>query len=438
MLECMDKNVSKKARDRNPWYLEVKVLWEKSRSAANNPDREHYISHCIKCEFKSLIGNKRITSSLHVPCGAKISTSNTLLAMSVNDSNLQTSDCVNHHRKDDLLAIRKSYLGAVQPDHDCLLFLQDYFGTSPFHTIPYDRAKLISEFNDSQTKRSNHHSKHVGLNNVCSGAVIVPDSKIIIQSQACNNGLKADHRGFAVSKSEPSPGAMHGVVSQLKSVELHKFMERNKMKMKPIPREWIHRFKLNDVPSPEDSSKRRMFHLEVITIPQAQPTTTPKVTGKIDFNVEELASYYFYGHQTTRGHIDCTIIISSLSETEDTSQARPKLLLLRFHRLIKSSVSDNDVLRLHAIIGAVSGKHGFEMTRLGGSSGRTSDQSDRDFLHAMHEVNAALPVRCGACKITRDELWYNVVYRKVNPKTDKSVIGHAKYSPAQRGGSFDM
>ena len=210
------------------------------------------------------------------------------------------------------------------------------------------------------------------------------------------------------------------------------------MKMKPIPTEWIQRFKLNDVPSPEDSSKRRMFHLEVITIPQSQPTTTPKVTGQIDFNVEELASYYFYGHRTTRGHIDCTIIISSLSETEDTSQARPKLLLLRFHRLIKSSVSDNDVLRLHAIIGAVSGKHGFEMTRLGGSSDRTSDQSDRDFLHAMQEVNASLPVRCGACKITRDELWYNVLYRKVNPKTDKSVIGHAKYSPAQRGGSFDM
>ena len=188
MLECIDKNASKTSRDRNPWYFEVKVLWQKSCSAANNPDREHYISHCIKCEFKSLIGNKRITSSLHVPCGAKISTSNTLLAMSVNDSNLQTSDCVNHHRKDDLLAIRKSYLGAVQPDHDCLLFLQDYFGTSPFRTIPYDRAKLISEFNDSQTKRSNRHSKHVGLNNVCSGAVIVTDSKIIIQSQDCNNG----------------------------------------------------------------------------------------------------------------------------------------------------------------------------------------------------------------------------------------------------------
>ena len=48
MLECMDKNLSKKSRDRNPWYLEVKVLWQNSLCAATNADREHYISHCIK------------------------------------------------------------------------------------------------------------------------------------------------------------------------------------------------------------------------------------------------------------------------------------------------------------------------------------------------------------------------------------------------------
>ena len=66
--------------------------------------------------------------------------------------------------------------------------------------------------------------------------------------------------------------------------------------------------------------------------------------------------------------------------------------------MIKSSVTEDQVQTLHAIVSLVSWTHGFEMTCAGGLLGRTSGQIIRDFLHAMHEVNTTLPRRCGACK----------------------------------------
>ena len=102
------------------------------------------------------------------------------------------------------------------------------------------------------------------------------------------------------------------------------------------------------------------------------------------------------------------------------------------------SLIDKETEELLATIGNVSGKHGFELTRTGGSSGKTNDQSDMNLLSALHDVQTALPRRLGACKITRNNLHYTLTYRRVNPEDGSSDVASHQYCPPQSGGSFAM
>ena len=143
----------------------------------------------------------------------------------------------------------------------------------------------------------------------------------------------------------------------------------------------------------------------------------------------------FFDSNSTKVHVDITIILGELSL--EGRHYPPKLLLLLFHKM-QSSLTNKEAEELLTTIGNVSGKHGFELTRTGGYSGKTSEQSDRNLLSALHDVNTALPRRLGACKITKDELHYTLTYRRVRPIYGKSHVVSHKYCTPQLGESFVM
>ena len=93
---------------------------------------------------------------------------------------------------------------------------------------------------------------------------------------------------------------------------------------------------------------------------------------------------------------------------------------------------------MYELIGSVCGKHGFEATRTGGLSGVTTDQTDVEFLHAMHKINSALLRRLGGCKITRNKLHYHVTYWRKEQKLHLTPCTTGKCCPVKRGGLFDM
>ena len=72
------------------------------------------------------------------------------------------------------------------------------------------------------------------------------------------------------------------------------------LSLKPIPREWIERITLYNILAPKDPMKTQsMMQVEVITVPQAAPTTSPKIAGKTDHQMVKLSTYYFYSNNTT-------------------------------------------------------------------------------------------------------------------------------------------
>jgi hypothetical protein len=235
---------------------------------------------------------------------------------------------------------------------------------------------------------------------------------------------------------------MHAVISQKLGEDLKQYHTEHNTKPIPIPNNWKKCIDLCDVPSPEDPLRTRKFVLQIITVPVVSDPLSTAGKGETDHDLETLAGYYFLDNIAMKGKIDATIVIASNEATNlkdiIIKNVVPKLLLLRFHSMMNSTVSDDEVQQLYELIGSVSGKRGFEMTRTGGSSGQTSDQTDVEFLHALHEVHTSLPRRLGACKITRDKLLYNVTYRKVTPKPGKNPVTTVKYCPVKRGGSFNM
>ena len=77
------------------------------------------------------------------------------------------------------------------------------------------------------------------------------------------------------------------------------------------------------------------------------------------------------------------------------------------------------------------------MTRVSGSSGCITEQSDIDFLVALNATETALPRKCGACKIMRGKRHYIVAYMKRKTNEDGSDIAIFKYGVPKEGGSFE-
>ena len=120
------------------------------------------------------------------------------------------------------------------------------------------------------------------------------------------------------------------------------------------------------------------------------------------------------------------------------SIATPKLLLIHFYSMIQCNITDHQASLLCDSIRCVTGKKGYELNQVGGSSGYRSMHSDHDFLRVMNEISSALPRKCGACKIVPLKLGYRVYYKKNIVIEGKASIACVTYSVPTAGGSFHM
>jgi hypothetical protein len=108
-----------------------------------------------------------------------------------------------------------------------------------------------------------------------------------------------------------------------------------------------------------------------------------------------------------------------------------KLLCARMQSILTSSISDDIVQSIYSNLRPISGKQGFEVTRLGGTGGYTCDQSTKDLLYILKQNDSLLPRKAGACLIIPSKKFYSVYYmrNKTDHETTQHHVAYHKYSP---------
>ena len=144
----------------------------------------------------------------------------------------------------------------------------------------------------------------------------------------------------------------------------------------------------------------------------------------MQYTPSELSKCLFFGPSQTSKKVDITIIIGRLN-LERTCV--PKLLLMRFHSIITSNISSEDAIRIYESLRAVSGKHGYELNRVGGSNGIRDAQSEDNFRMVINDVPSAFPKRGGAILICPSKLSYNCFYKKNRSPEDYDCHPIAKH-----------
>jgi hypothetical protein len=262
-----------------------------------------------------------------------------------------------------------------------------------------------------------------------------PSYDLLVESRACNNALYVDIVGLGKSVKDGTMAVPHGVLGPEDATYLDSTIDG----LPVLPRAWTSYFKIDRVSSPENLNITRTWRVELITVPQKYSSKLKtEDKGKQEFNRTRLSQSAFYGSRRSSKHgarnVDITIIIG---DCEQDGNQHMKLLLLRFHSIITSTISSSDATSLYNHIRSVCGKSGYEMTRVSGSSGCVTPQSDIDFLVALNEIETALPRKCGACKIMRGKRHYVIAYMKHKTNDDESDIAIFKYGVPKEGGSFE-
>ena len=103
--------------------------------------------------------------------------------------------------------------------------------------------------------------------------------------------------------------------------------------------------------------------------------------------------------------------------------------------LVNSAISSSDVKSLYTNILPFYGKKGYEMTRLSGSNGYTSDQTTKDLFSVLRRNQYLLPNKAGACLVLQAPKWYWIFYTKHSVKPGTQSVAVHKYSPPNRVGS---
>ena len=90
-----------------------------------------------------------------------------------------------------------------------------------------------------------------------------------------------------------------------------------------------------------------------------------------------------------RRKADHVLFIGDFSAEQ--SQALVDCLCTRMQSMLTTSISDNIVQSIYSNLCPVSGKQGFDVTRLGGTGGYTCDQSTKDLLYILKQNDSLLP-----------------------------------------------
>ena len=87
------------------------------------------------------------------------------------------------------------------------------------------------------------------------------------------------------------------------------------------------------------------FAIKLITVPVIADPQVASDKGKTDHNLEELCNCHFYTNNQVTRRVDVNMIITKSSSVGESGSisSNPKLLLLRFHSMMKSSLTDAEV-----------------------------------------------------------------------------------------------
>ena len=280
------------------------------------------------------------------------------------------------------------------------------------------------------------------------GAFIIPSFHLIITADADNNGLLCDHLAHAKSSHahDMTPDVSHAVINQEAAIRANEYIKTHNIDLKRISQDRRETIVVKGVESPEGDGRRRDFKIEVIKVRQliaGQDVGSKFQKCSNDFRPEDISGFHIFGNDDIKDDVDATLIIGEFKLESDATIVGHKLLLLRFSTMMSNRInwgeSDQDgklgvATKLYDYIRSISGKRGFELRRFCGSSGFTTDSSDKDLLCALHIHEGTLPRKVGAVFIVKGIDRYHLVYHKCNDRE----FATAEYSPPKEGGQFKL
>ncbi len=277
--------------------------------------------------------------------------------------------------------------------------------------------------------------------NIYQGALILPMFGLGIQADSFDEHWYVDHMALAISKSDDTPSVGHCVLSESCAESAFNFMKDN-----TIPRIKLtgsSRIIKIDLPSPEDPSKHREVRVNIIIVKQSLTVKQCLVfeKGANTYSNDYLSKLSMFSQDDIGTDIDYTVI---LGEFDMEKEVMPqKLLLIRPTSMLSNIKYSSDEKadlseKIYKTLRAYSGKRGYEMRRVCGSSGKVTSASDKDILSVLHEHEGAIPRKVYAVIILRGEDRYYLVYRRVNPKDGDDFFTSTHYCPPKDGGSFKM
>ena len=111
--------------------------------------------------------------------------------------------------------------------------------------------------------------------------------------------------------------------------------------------------------APEDNNKSRIWTVQFVNVYQMIDTTEAKESrGTLLADPNLLEFFHEFGQSDLRDDVDVTILIGNFLQSESI---HPKMLCMKFGKMIKGSLSDKDAHAMYACFQHVSGRAGFEI-----------------------------------------------------------------------------
>ncbi len=254
---------------------------------------------------------------------------------------------------------------------------------------------------------------------------------LLIAASATNKVLYLDILCLGRSQADILPGIPHATIQQWDGLSLETHYQYNELPL--FPKSWRMTCVVDAVSSPEFPTLCCLWRLEVITVPQVASCKSYDRHGSTAFAHESLLECHLFLHIQTHPKGDVTIILGSM---DLEGSEFPKLLLMRFHKIATTSVTNDTAVQIYNYVRAVSGKGGFELTQTSGSSGMVCPSSNSNFLLVLMEHLSSLPSAVRACKILIGKMLYVVRYQCVADDGTSNEMTIIKYGVPREGGSF--
>ena len=105
------------------------------------------------------------------------------------------------------------------------------------------------------------------------------------------------------------------------------------------------------------------------------------------FPVDLFQYYYEFGQEDLTSNVDVTIIIGNFSKSESI---HPKLLCMKFGKMIKGTISDEEAQSIFSCLQHVSGNSGFEIRRRDGSAGVVTPESVVNLMALLPHLHSSI------------------------------------------------